>query len=157
MVAASIGEVEEQLYYLRCRFEAGAYDAPPKLQSVVMNGVIAEQAIPVATRWAIQPGVVAEGDEPEISQFTGLRLQFNAKGEISQLKFESGNWEPPRFRVLAYKAATHDIPGHLTIEAAWLTDGNGRPYPELELPLASVQDRASGSLLLSVTSGADGD
>jgi predicted phage baseplate assembly protein len=140
MLAASVGEVEEKLYYLRCRFEAGAYDAPPKLQAVLMNGILAEQAIPVSTSWVIQPGVVAEGDAPEISRFTGLRLEFNAQGEINRLRFERGNRRLPRFRVLAYKPATHDRPGRLTIEAARLADGNGRPDQELELPSAPAQE-----------------
>lgn len=140
MMAEAIGEVEEKLYYLRCRFEGGAYDAPPKLRSLVMNGVIAEQAIPVTTAWTIIPGVVAEGDVPKIGRSIGLRLQFDLKGEISQLKFESGDGAMPRFRVLAYTPATDVTPGRLTIEAARLDDGNGRPFQELELPAKLVQE-----------------
>ncbi len=47
MMAKSIGVVEQELYDIRCRFVSGACDAPPILQSFVMNGVLAEQAVPV--------------------------------------------------------------------------------------------------------------
>jgi predicted phage baseplate assembly protein len=40
------GHVQEKLYYLRCRFTAGAYDLPPDLQTIVFNGVEVEQAVP---------------------------------------------------------------------------------------------------------------
>jgi hypothetical protein len=44
---ASQGTLSKDFYYLRVRFEAGAYDAPPALRSLALNGVAAEQAISV--------------------------------------------------------------------------------------------------------------
>lgn len=41
------------LYYLRVRFEAGAYDAPPVLRNLALNGVAAEQAVSVGTMQTI--------------------------------------------------------------------------------------------------------
>jgi predicted phage baseplate assembly protein len=39
--------LSDRLYYVRVRFEAGAYDAPPRLRNATLNGVAAEQAISV--------------------------------------------------------------------------------------------------------------
>jgi hypothetical protein len=38
----TIGESAE-LYYLRCRFASGAYDAAPVLRALIVNGALAEQ------------------------------------------------------------------------------------------------------------------
>jgi predicted phage baseplate assembly protein len=38
--------LSRDLYHLRVRFAAGAYDTPPLLRTVVLNGVRAEQAVP---------------------------------------------------------------------------------------------------------------
>src|SRR6202050_4932590 len=46
MAQVSIGAVATPYYYLRCRLDAGSYDAPPLLQDVAFNGVRAEQAVP---------------------------------------------------------------------------------------------------------------
>lgn len=51
---ASQGPIVQELYYLRVRFEAGAYDAPPMLRHVTLNGVAAEQATPVGAEHIIQ-------------------------------------------------------------------------------------------------------
>jgi hypothetical protein len=45
--------IPRDFYYLRVRFEAGAYDAPPVLRSLALNGVRAEQAITVGTEQII--------------------------------------------------------------------------------------------------------
>ena len=46
MAQARLGPADQPLYYLRCRVIAGSFDAPPKLYSVALNGVRAEQAVP---------------------------------------------------------------------------------------------------------------
>jgi predicted phage baseplate assembly protein len=45
----NFGPASPQYYYIRVRFAAGAYDAPPLLHSLVLNGVAAEQAVPIGT------------------------------------------------------------------------------------------------------------
>jgi hypothetical protein len=47
MAKKDLGAIGKELYYLRVRFEAGSYDAPPLLQSVAMNAATAEQAVSV--------------------------------------------------------------------------------------------------------------
>lgn len=60
------------LYYLRCRFVAGAYDAPPLLQNLVLNGVLAEQAIPVGVQDPMAPDPV---EVQSLAQGTGRSNQ----------------------------------------------------------------------------------
>jgi len=47
MAQKSFGPVAAELYYLRIRLAAGAYDTPPMLSQVALNGVSVEQAVPV--------------------------------------------------------------------------------------------------------------
>lgn len=51
--SAGGGALPLGLYYLRVRFEAGAYDAPPVLRSLALNGVAAEQAVAVGPQLLI--------------------------------------------------------------------------------------------------------
>lgn len=63
MARARVGAVETELYYLRCRVVAGAYDAAPELAHVTVNGVLAEQAVLPRSRTIpvpAEPGVGAE-------------------------------------------------------------------------------------------------
>lgn len=47
MAKKKLGQVINELYYLRVRFVAGSYDAPPFLHRLALNGIIAEQAASV--------------------------------------------------------------------------------------------------------------
>ena len=51
--AAGAGTLDLSSYYLRVRFEAGAYDAPPVVRSLALNGVAAEQAVAVGPQQLI--------------------------------------------------------------------------------------------------------
>jgi hypothetical protein len=44
MAAGRVGPVKENLFYLRCRLAGGAWDAPPELVQLAVNGVAAEQS-----------------------------------------------------------------------------------------------------------------
>jgi predicted phage baseplate assembly protein len=59
LAAQRLGGVRDALYYLRCRFVAGAYDAAPVLANLAVNGVLAEQAASLPeTVPAAQPPLV---------------------------------------------------------------------------------------------------
>lgn len=69
-----LGQVEQTLYYLRCRLLSGTYEAAPEMRSLAMNAVPAEQAVtPVKLTWnqSNQPGFRAE----LLGQGTGNPLQ----------------------------------------------------------------------------------
>ena len=64
MGAARLGQVAQDLYYLRCRLLAGAYEAAPEIQSLALNAVAAEQAVtPAKLSWSL-PGPADSGAEP---------------------------------------------------------------------------------------------
>jgi hypothetical protein len=135
----SIGKVAPELYYLRCRFRAGSFDAPPKLADVFLNGVEAAQFVAVGKRWTIAPGVNPSGPDPVIGDYSALDLSFDAQGRISALKFhrrtEGG---PPAFRVTEYQKPSDQDPGSLSLEAVLLGEGDGTPFQQLTLPAAPV-------------------
>jgi hypothetical protein len=132
------GQVEQKLYYVRCRFLRGAYDAPPQLQSLVMNGVLVEQAVPTQVMtWPIAVGATVPDTPPAQGGLTGLQLQFNEQGEISELSFEVD--DGPQFRILSYTPPEEE-PGNLSIEAEWLGKGTDWPQQQVELSDTAVQE-----------------
>ena len=139
MEKRSVGRVPEALFYLRCRFEAGAYDAPPIIEAVVLNGVNAEQATSVSVGWQINPGVAPSGPPPAPLQKTALRLRFDDQKRITQLDFQKRSDSDPSFTVQAYTPPTPTVAGRLTIEARVIGRGNGLPHQQLALPGAPVQ------------------
>ncbi|HZE70855.1 MAG TPA: putative baseplate assembly protein [Pyrinomonadaceae bacterium] len=139
MVASRLGQVEDSLYYLRCRFAAGAYDAPPIVRAVIFNAAKAEQAIPVQQRFLIARGAVVSGDQLIPGQTATLRLGVNERGEIVELLCDRNAQDEPAFMVLSYEKNSSGTPLSLTIEGCVLGSGDGTPYQKLRLPSALVQ------------------
>lgn len=138
---AAIGQVAASLGYIRVRFAAGAYDAPPVIQNLASNAVLAEQAAPAgAVTWRIAPGVVSSPPQPT-SAMTGLSLQFDNQGQITSLGFIE-NPAVPQFRVLAFTPAAAATPGSLGIEAAAVGLGDGTPMQQFQLQEAPVQEKS---------------
>ena len=131
-----VGRAEGAWYYVRCRVVTGAYDAPPRLQSVAFNGIAVEQSAPIeAATWPIHPTATLSGPAPTAGVLTGVRFRLNDDGEIVELDFAD---EEPRFRVLSYTPPGAQF-GRLRLEAAWLGTGDGRPHQVFDLPEAPVQ------------------
>lgn len=131
--ARRIGEVEAALPYLRCRIAGGAYDAPPWLLAVVLNGVRARQEVPVGIlSWTLAPGATVEGDPPVPGQTAQIDAAFDNSGAVTRLATGAGNG--PRLTVLAWQAPTGTEAGGLTVEAVVLGRGTGRPDQVLDLP-----------------------
>ncbi|MDZ7273979.1 MAG: putative baseplate assembly protein [candidate division KSB1 bacterium] len=140
---------KSDFYYLRCRFVAGAYEAPPIMQNITLNGVEVEQATPVGVvKWTIARAVAAEGLEPAPGESVGLLLQFNAQGEISQLAFVRDNETLPTFMVLEYKKASVTQTGELSIAAELLGYGAGTPQQQFTLSEKPVQESGFGLFTL---------
>jgi hypothetical protein len=141
MVKKSLGESAEELFYLRCRFASGEYDAPPLLRNIAMNGVIAEQAASIGVvKWTIAEGVVATGTAPAAGDVAQFDLKLDAQGRITALNFEVPDQEPPKFLVLSYEPAEPTKAGLLWIEAIALGVGSGKPRQEFTLPEAPVKE-----------------
>lgn len=143
MAQKAVGEVEDQLFYFRCRFEAGAYDAPPIIQSLIMNAATAEQAVPVEEKFIIAPGAPVSGDEPVIGETSILRMAANiipdpGKKERNITRLVIDNDETG-LGVLAYKKTTAANAGEIVIEGTLIGEGDGAPHQKMTLPAFPVQ------------------
>ena len=96
MAKETIGQVGDEFYYLRARFEAGSYDAPPMLQNVAMNGLAAEQAVPVGAPqtiedWDVEAALVGESNGAPNQEFT-LREPPVHESSLQLFTFEGNEW-----------------------------------------------------------------
>ena len=140
MKSTSIGSIKEPVYYLRCRLITGAYDAPARVQNLVVNGVLAEQAVPVGVlKWSIAKGAVVEGKEPLRGELASFRLAFNPQEEITHLMF--GDEESPKFTILGYQKASDAVLGSLSIEAELLGYAPQQQWTLSEKPLQASSFR----------------
>ncbi len=147
--ASKLGQVNTSLFYIRVRFEAGAYDSPPVVRNLAINSVRAKQcAYAGSLTWQIAPGVAASAPPVEP---VGLNLAFDTSGEISALSFIS-DAATPRFTVLSFVPADTAASGSLTIEAVSLGCGDGTPSQQPVLPGAPIE-QASLNLFTLENSG----
>jgi hypothetical protein len=140
MAKKEIGRVETPLYWLRCRFEAGAYDAAPVVRAVIMNAARAEQATKVPMALAIRADAIVEGDGPEPGGLAAISLELDEQARITRLKFDDGE-EAHRFRVLSYTPPS-TTGGSLTLEAVFVGKSRGQPLEEFNLAAAPVQQES---------------
>lgn len=140
------GHVDAELSYLRIRFEAGAYDAPPIITNLALNAVRAEQAShPGVATWSIPAGVASPPAAPE--PWARMQLQFDSGGRVAVLEFVQDPAIPP-LRILDYAAASATTAGRLSIEAVALGTGDGTPWQQMRLPVSPV--KRAGFRLLSL-------
>ncbi|MCI0485450.1 MAG: putative baseplate assembly protein [Blastocatellia bacterium] len=154
MSKASIGRFEAELFYLRCRFEVGAYDAPPVVRCIAMNGAAAEQAVPAVMKWTIAAGAkedflisMVEGRAPLPGEVRGLNLRLDARGEITRLSFAERGGDAPEFTVLEFVPPSDRAAGaldirksSLSVEASLIGSGTGRPDQELTLSQSPAEE-----------------
>ena len=137
-----LGQVETPLYYVRVRFAAGAYDAPPVVRSLAVNSVRAKQRQSAAQiSWNIAVGV---STPTAPTGPTAIDLTLDASGQISTLSFPS-DASLPQFKILTLTPPTPSAAGVLSIEAVLLGSADGTPYQQFTLPGAPVEQ---GSLAL---------
>ena len=141
MSKSKVGAVSTPLYYLCCRFEAGRYDADPVLQDVAFNGIRTEQAVPAGMSFVIDPGATIHppGSSPKPNQRTTLRMELDARKNVTSLTFGGGSAHDPQFLILDYRAPSAGAAGSLNIEAVFLGFGNGFPNQQVSLPNAPAQ------------------
>ncbi|HET7113733.1 MAG TPA: hypothetical protein VFI57_08830, partial [Pyrinomonadaceae bacterium] len=137
-------------FYLRCRFEAGAYDAPPLLAAVSLNGAMSEQAVPLAMKLFIAKDAGIRGAEPLPTQQTDVLFKLDDHGVITRLSFGA---EPndPQFTVLALQQPTPADFGELTLEGVTLGGGDGSPHQEFSLTKFPVQQSSLTLVSLETT------
>jgi hypothetical protein len=142
MAASQVGSVPAPLNYLRCRLDAGSYDAPPVLTDVAYNGVRVVQTTPAASSLVIDAKCAfsygATGP-PKPNERSTLRMQFDATQRIVKLDFGGGAQGDPEFLVLDYKAPTPPADGSLILEGVFLGCGNGCPAQQVTLPDAPIE------------------
>ena len=137
MAQKQIGAVPAAYFYLRCRFQAGAYDAPPQLGGITFNGVPAQQAVPVGSSFAISPTATIQylpSGPPKAGDTTQLQLGFDAKGQVASLTFGADNPDDPQYFVQEYRAPSKTSVGKLGIEAVLLGSGSGTPEQQFVVP-----------------------
>ena len=142
MKSDGVGAVAEHHYYVRCRFDAGRYDAAPLLQDLAWNGIPAEQAVPSVTLFAIDPGatvVYSPQGPPKPNDLSALRLKLDSEKKIVELTFGGGAAADPQFRILSFQAPAAGSPGTLGLEAGFPGFGDGFPYQQVSLPDAPVE------------------
>ena len=104
MAKKRLGNVPEEWHYLRCRIDSGNYDAPPVVRRIVLNGIVAEQSVPVGElKWTITRNAAVSGKEPSPGDRARFRLKLNERGEITQLDFIENDSALPLFLVLDFK------------------------------------------------------
>lgn len=134
MAKSTAGQLTPGLFYVRCRFEAGAYDAPPLIQTISYNGVAAEQASPGWSELTIAKGVAATGTAPNPGDLVALRFTLDGSGAITSLDFR-GSEGDPKFKVLEYNGATPNAQGRLALEAVLLGIASEIPFQQHRLPV----------------------
>ncbi len=139
MAPVQLGEVAEPLHYLRVRQAGGAFDAPPRLNAVQLNGVEARQEVSIRTEWLLAPAATVSGPVPAAGEQIGISFGVNDDGEIDTLEFMDA---APRFRVLGYQEPAPTSEGRLLLEAALLGVGSGKPEQSFELPQGLVAGKS---------------
>jgi predicted phage baseplate assembly protein len=138
--------------YLRCRLAAGAYDAAPVLRDLAVNGVPAEQSVPVGElTWTIAEAAVVTGTPaPGAPAHLGLRLD----GQHRITALDAADPGAPELLVLRYRPPAPGAPGELSVEASRVGTSTGTPSQTVTCRPAPVQP---SSLRLYTVEGLDTD
>lgn len=123
--------------FLRCRLEAGAYDAAPMLRDLAVNGVPAEQSVPAGElTWTIAETAVITGT-PAPGASAHLGIQLDGQQRIATLDTSDPN--APELLVLRYRPPAAGAPGELAVEASQVGTGTGAPSQTASCQPAPVQ------------------
>jgi hypothetical protein len=136
-----IGAAPGSLYYLRCRFEAGAYDAAPLLEDIAFNGFAVTQSVPSGKSFTIAPGahITYAHGEPKPNDVTSLTMTLDGQQRIVELAFGGDPAGSPSFLVYEFRAPSDATAGLLNIEGVFLGFGSGFPNQQFTLPGAPVE------------------
>jgi hypothetical protein len=138
MRSTRLGGASGDLYYLRARFERGAYDAAPRLDCLVLNGVPLVQAARVHSyTWTILPGASITGTPPALGSPASFDFQLDEMNQITGLQFHSEG--APGFVLLGFRPPSDHLTGRLAVAVEPLNPGDGRPdqIRQISSPLVS--------------------
>lgn len=136
MVKEPLGSTADEYYWIRCIFDAGAYDAAPAIKQIAFNAVDTEQAVFTTSELIIQPAAALtfpQSGPPYPNSKTALKPELDANGNITAIQFGAGEPNDPEFVVLGLDAPASGKPGKLTLQAALLGFGNGLPSQTFSL------------------------
>jgi predicted phage baseplate assembly protein len=132
MTAQILGSVTEPLNYIRARFASGGYDAPPIAEKILLNGVLAVQAVEPWVSLTIKAGAVVAGSA---APGQSIGIQFKMDGPlISELTIDPAPAVDPKFTLLGYTAPGSLVNGILTIAAMAAGQGSSEPNQVVRLP-----------------------
>jgi Baseplate J-like protein len=137
------GSAKPDLYYLRCRFDGGMYDAPPTLREVRANSVVVEQAVPAGSSFPIARGATVElapQGAPKPGDAVPLRLTLDSQNRITWLSFIAATEADPVFFIHAFRAPTDTTVGWLSFEAVLLGTGTGMPNQHVTIREVPAQE-----------------
>ena len=136
-----IGAVSGSFFYLRCRFEAGAYDAAPLLEDIAFNGFPVTQSVPSGMRFIIAPGasITYTQGQPKPNDVTPLTMTLDGQQRIVDLTFGGDPATSPSFLIYDYRAPAGAAAGQLEMEGVFLGFGSGFPNQQCTLPNAPVE------------------
>lgn len=130
MKSLRIGKVNEPLFYVRCRFSDGDFDAVPFIQTVIMNAIPTVQKCSVGS-WelSIAPSAHIAGVIAHAGELTRIRLAVDEHSIVQQLLFEPEARDLPEVFVLAYQPPDPQkrTAGVIILELEVLGKGNNRP------------------------------
>ncbi len=143
MARERVGALPTPWWYLRCRVSSGAYDAPPVLQAIALNAVVAEQAVPAGSVFVIARGATIAQSSPALPKpgdTTRLQMRLDADGNIVWLNFGGGGADDPEFLIRAFQAPSASRAGLLNLDAVLLGIGTGEPEQRCLLPELLAQE-----------------
>lgn len=127
-----VGEVEQPLYYIRCRLIEGQYDKRPAISAAALNGVAVEQATsPARFQWTVAQGAAVSGATPTAGDDVRFRIKLNRQGEITHLQWLEE--DAPALGLLEYVPPMQHAAGYLRLCAEKPGVGNGRANQQVLL------------------------
>jgi predicted phage baseplate assembly protein len=137
MLSAALGAIPQSLFYVRCRFVNGMFDARPALRGILSNAVAAVERSPQCAPLRIAPGALLPATPPKPGDRIRPSLQLDSVSRITELTLHAGDPAYPEFLVLDFRAPGTSE-GSLLLEAVFLGKTSGFPLDQFDLPKAPV-------------------
>jgi hypothetical protein len=142
----TLGPLTEPYVYVRCRLASGAYDASPMLVDIILNGVIADQSVPIFQSFPIPAHVTPGGSAPTPGTMSRINLHLDTNGAVETLTFldPADALDTPDVLVLDYQPPGVDtdpagpVVGAITLAMIQIGVGTGQPDQQYILPQAPV-------------------